>query len=74
MIAELHARIRGYEENLNSIAKQQEEKEQEYEDMYQKLIYKDEQLFQAEQQLQLFQEQEFGSNSQFQMKDLRTQI
>jgi len=74
LIAELHARIRGYEENMNSIAKQQEEKEQEYEDMYQKLIYKDEQLFQAEQQLQLFQEQEFGSNSQFQMKDLRTQI
>jgi hypothetical protein len=60
LIAELHARIRGYEENMNSIAKQQEEKEQEYEDMYQKLIYKDEQLFQAEQQLQLFQEQEFG--------------
>ena len=42
VLAELNARIRGYEENLASIAKEQESKEQEYDEMYQKLIYKDE--------------------------------
>lgn len=49
LLAELNSRIRGYEESISQIMKQQEEKEQEYEDMYQKLIYKDEQLYQAEQ-------------------------
>jgi hypothetical protein len=34
LLAELNARIRGYEENMSVIAKQHEEKEQEYEDMY----------------------------------------
>ena len=43
--------------------------------MYQKLIYKDEQLYQTEQQLQIYQEQDFGgSSNQLQIKDLRTQI
>ena len=42
MLAELNARVRSYEENLSSIARQQEEKEAEYEEMYQKLIIKDE--------------------------------
>jgi chaperonin cofactor prefoldin len=34
VLAELNERIRGYEENIASIAKQQETKDQEFEDMY----------------------------------------
>lgn len=56
MLAELNARVRSYEENLSSIARQQEEKEAEYEEMYQKLIIKDEQLIAVEEQLSLFQD------------------
>lgn len=42
LFAEFAAQIRGYEEKLSFIAKEQEAKEQEYEEMYQKLIFKDE--------------------------------
>lgn len=48
LMAELHQRIRGFEDKISLIVKEQEEKDQDYEDIYQKLIIKDEQVFQLE--------------------------
>jgi len=48
LLAELNARIRGYEENMREIKLQIEQKEREYDEVYQKMIYTDEQLYHAE--------------------------